>query len=157
MSTALKLICIVFAALCLACVVSASPPRTEAQRNAMERTVLHHLELFDRMDVVGWKTDLSPSGFVEGLGEKFMVQELQRYFNKLDAASLKSTITAPISISDDHAVFARTLQGITNNGCTFERRNLVTLVRFDRRQKVIEWKDMWEDLGSDLKCQKTEL
>lgn len=135
----------------------ATPPMTESQKKAVEKTLRHQIAMFDRVDIDGWKSDLASNAVVEGLGAKYAVPDLHDYFKKMDVIKLKSKITAPFSIADYHAVFARTIEGTQRNGCHFSRDNVVTLVRFGDDLKVISWQDMWQEIDSVVTCPKGEL
>lgn len=147
---------VLIAMLCIVGSILAAPPLTDAQKKAMERTLRHQIAMFDRVDIDGWKSDLAPNAVVEALGKKYSVPELHDYFKKMDVTRLQSTVTAPFSISDFHAVFARTISGVQRDGCTFSQKNVVSLVRFGSDLKVEAWQDMWTDIG-EIDCPKTEL
>lgn len=153
----LKALIGLLAVLCIVSHAFAAGPMTEAQKKAIEKTLSHQIAMFDRVDIEGWKSDLAHNAVVEGLGSKYAVPDLHNYFKKMDVTRLKSKITAPFSISDYHAVFARTIEGTQRNGCYFSRDNVVSLVRFGDDLKVISWQDMWTELETAITCPKTEL
>lgn len=144
----------------LACAISqalAMVQHTQKEKDAITERLNHHIRMFDRQDVEGWKSDFSPSATIEGLGEKYTVANLRQYFKKLGATRLKSKITAPYSISDYHAVFARTIKASTTDGCKFSQDNVITLVRFNEKLEIVNWHDMWEEIESIKECAKDEL
>lgn len=143
--------------LCLIVSAMAILRHNEKEKEAMTASLNHQIKMFDRMDVEGWKSDLSPTAVIEGLGEKYTVANLGDYFKKMGTTKLKSKITAPFSITDFHAVFARTISGATKDGCTFSQTNVVTLVKFDKQLKIVDWHDMWEEIESIKVCTKDEL
>jgi hypothetical protein len=123
----------------------------------MEVRLNHQIELFDRQDVEGWKSELHPDAIVEGLEMKYKVPNLKDYFNKIGAARIRSKITAPFSISDHHAVFARRISGRTRDGCSFKVDNVVTLVKFNEHFQIVGWNDMWTEIEPYKQCEKAEL
>lgn len=154
--SSLKAALVLIAMLCIVSSILAAPPMTEAQKRAMEKTLRHQIAMFDRVDIDGWKSDLSPDAVVEALGSKWAVPDLHNYFKKMDVRRITSTVTAPFSISDYHAVFARTITGTQRDGCIFTQHNVVSLVRFGTNLKVEAWQDMWTDIG-EPDCPKNEL
>lgn len=129
----------------------------EKEREAIEKTLQHQIALIDRQDVEGWKSDLAPEATVEGLHETYTVRDLQRYFDKIGAARMRSTVTTPFSINDYHGAFVRTITGKSKDGCSFTVENVVSIVRFNEKLKVTNWQDHWQGIEAAKQCGHSDL